>query len=239
MATQTAKPSLFHTARNTIRKTRRAYIGAHVMAFEFAQKRVSLRAGQAKAFGRYLVKKGEAVEADVTGAIDSAKDKVTDLLPRSATIVTVDVKPTRVAKKVKHADMSTEITTDAEAKTSSSGISSAAQVGTIIKDKYEAHVDAAAKYDADVNPIHIKKIVDHLGIALESRDGKYVACSDPAERETVAKSWLLKKLGVEADTDALDAKIAAICDVMKSDRMKPRVTFYYLLAKAEGKLGAL
>ena len=95
------------------------------------------------------------------------------------------------------------------------------------------------KYDADLNPLYIKKIVDHLGIALSSRDGKLVACSDPAERETVAKSWLAKKLGVEGDMDVLDAKVGDICHVMKADRMKPRVTFYYLLAKAEGKLEAL
>lgn len=237
MASAIKKSSFFDSAVSTARQTRRAYIGAHVMAFEFAQKRAALRLEQAKTFGAYLVTKGEAVETEVSDVIDLAKDKVGGLLPTSGMPKTIDVKPTKIVKKAKRADMSTDRTPKVKTKATTS--KTAAQSGKIIKDKYAPYVETTQKYDVDVNPVHIKKIVDHLGIALSSRDGKFVACSDASERETVAKSWLLKKLGVEGDADALDAKVGAVCETMKEDRMKSRVTFYYLLAKNEGKLGTI
>lgn len=232
MTSEIAKQTPLNAALNTVRRTRRAYIGAHVFAFEVAQKRAKLRLEQLKGFGGYLVAKGETVESDAANVLDAAKAKVAELMPNSDVPLTVDVKPTRVVKKAKRADMTTDIT-------SKTAPSKAAQAKAMSKDKYAAFVENAAKYDADVNALHIKKIVDHLGIALSSRDGKFVACSDATERETVAKSWLLKKLGVEADMAALDAKVGAVCEIMKSDRMKSRVTFYYLLAKNEGALGTL
>jgi len=45
----------------------------------------------------------------------------------------------------------------------------------------------------------VKKIVDHCGIALQSRDGLFVACSDETERNTVRDSWLIKKLGLTGE----------------------------------------
>jgi len=228
--------------------SRRAYIGAHVMAFEFAAKRATLRFEQAKTLGTLLVAKGEIIERDALDmaetATDTVKDKIADILPTTKT-KTVEVKPTRVAKKAKPASkvrmttIKTPRPTPSAKPSTAKTSKSAAQSGKILKDKYAPYEAAVLAYDADANLIHVKKIVDHLGVALNSRDGKFVACSDPAERETVAKSWLLKKLGVTGDMAALDAKVAAVCDTMKADRMKSRVTFYYLLAKNEGELGAL
>jgi len=40
-----------------------------------------------------------------------------------------------------------------------------------------------------------------------------------------------------ADAAAAMEKVKAVCETMKPTRMKNRVTFYYLLAKNEGKLG--
>ena len=240
MATASVKSNFLNSTLSTARRTRQAYIGAHVLAFEFAQKRTAQRVDQLKAFGAYLVAKGETVETSASDSFAEAREKVTGLLPKSDAPKTINVKPTRVAKKAKPVDLSTDITKKARAvKTDSKTQTTAAKSEKIVTDKYAAHVDSAAKYDAQVNPLHIKKIVDHLGIALASRDGKFVACSDASERETVAKSWLMKKLGVEGDAIALDAKVGAVCDMMKSSRMKPRVTFYYLLAKNEGQLGKL
>lgn len=242
-----ARTTFLNSTVNTARRTRRAYIGAHVLAFEFARKRAAHRMEQVKTIGTLLVAKGEIMEKDAADAFDTAKGKVAGLMPKKAhSGVTVDVKPTRVARKVKapkKVDLSTDRTKQVEASKKTASTSKpktqAAQVGEILEDKYMSYIEGVAKYDPDANSVVIKKIVDHLGIALTSRDGKFVACSDPAERETVAKSWLLNKLGVEADMDALDAKVAAVCEEMKADRMKSRVTFYYLLAKNEGKLGAL
>ena len=101
------------------------------------------------------------------------------------------------------------------------------------------YFETVKKYDADASEDIVKKIVNHLGIALNSKDASLVACSDETERNTVRDSWLKKKLELTGDDEALDAKVMAVCETMKDDRNKCRVTFYYLLAKAEDKLGAL
>ena len=92
------------------------------------------------------------------------------------------------------------------------------------------------EYDADVDPAIVTKIEKHLGASLKNRDAKYVACSDETELETIVKGFMKKKMGVE-DKEAAMEKVKAVCLTMKPTRMKNRVTFYYLLAKAEGKLG--
>lgn len=106
-------------------------------------------------------------------------------------------------------------------------------------DKYAAYYEKVAAYDPSADAGYIRAIVNHLGIALQSRDGQLVACSDAGERDTVRDSWLIKKLGVSGETETLDAKVRSVCDAMRADRMKDRVVFYYLLAKQEGKLAAL
>ncbi|MEP3654904.1 MAG: DUF2853 family protein [Litorimonas sp.] len=92
------------------------------------------------------------------------------------------------------------------------------------------------EYDADVDSAVVTKIEKHLGASLTNKDSKYVACSDETELETIVKGFMAKKMGIE-DKDAAMAKVKAVCETMKPTRMKNRVTFYYLLAKAEGKLG--
>ena len=94
-------------------------------------------------------------------------------------------------------------------------------------------------YDADADEDIIKKIVNHLGIALNSKDASLVACSDETERDTVRDSWLKKKLELTGDDADLDAKVMAVCETMKDDKNKSRVTFYYLLAKNEDMLASL
>lgn len=94
------------------------------------------------------------------------------------------------------------------------------------------------RYDADANPEIVQKIVKHLGIALQSKDASMVSCSDPSELDRVREKWCMKKLG-ETDAGAADAVIARVCETMKGDRQKSRVTFYYLVAREMGKLGDL
>lgn len=110
---------------------------------------------------------------------------------------------------------------------------------TDIPESYIAYVNDVQAYDATADVAIIRKIVNHCGIALRSRDGKFVACSDEAERQTVRENWLVKKLGVKGETAELDAKIMAVCETMQKDRMKNRVTFYYLIAKNEGLLASI
>jgi hypothetical protein len=54
----------------------------------------------------------------------------------------------------------------------------------------------------------------------------------------VRDSWCKKKLGLNDDA-AVDAAIQDICETMKGDKQKHRVTFYYLLAEKFGKVDML
>lgn len=79
-------------------------------------------------------------------------------------------------------------------------------------------------------------IVRYLGIALRSRDASMVACSDPKELARVRDGFCRKKLALSDSDDAVDSSIQAICEKMKADTTKSRVTFYYLLAEHYEKL---
>ncbi|MGB7288449.1 MAG: DUF2853 family protein [Salaquimonas sp.] len=94
------------------------------------------------------------------------------------------------------------------------------------------------RYDAGADAGAVEKIVKHLGIALRSKDASLVSCSDSSELDRVRESWCMKKLG-STDGGACDSIIATVCETMKGDRNKQRVTFYYLVAKHMGKLGSL
>ena len=91
---------------------------------------------------------------------------------------------------------------------------------------------------ADIDEAIVAKIVKHLGIALRSRDASLVSCSDPSELARVREKWCAKKLGSTDDAGS-DEIIAKVCEEMKGDRNKNRVTFYYLVAKYMGKLSDL
>ena len=102
------------------------------------------------------------------------------------------------------------------------------------KDESE-YLRVTREYDADVDAAVVTKIEKHLGASLSNRDSKYVACSDETELETIVKGFMVKKLEI-TDKDEAMTKVKAVCETMKPTRMKNRVTFYYLLAKNEGKL---
>ncbi|MGN6551294.1 MAG: DUF2853 family protein [Pararhizobium sp.] len=99
------------------------------------------------------------------------------------------------------------------------------------------HLADIKRYDPAPDADAVNKIVRHLGIALRSRDGSLVSCSDDAEIARVKEKWCRNKLGVDG-TAAEDA-IMTVCQAMSADRSKERVTFYYLVAKELGKLDSL
>jgi Protein of unknown function (DUF2853) len=97
-------------------------------------------------------------------------------------------------------------------------------------------VAGVKKYVPNADDSAINGIVRHCGIALQSRDSSFVACTDKSERDRVRDSFLKKKLAL-GDSDAeLDKAVAAVCERMKADRDKSRVAFYYLLAERYDKL---
>ena len=71
-------------------------------------------------------------------------------------------------------------------------------------------------------------------LVLTHADSRFVACSDPAECETVRENFLKKKLGLSGGD--LDGAIKSVCQTMKSEHNKSRLTFYYLLAEHFDKL---
>lgn len=95
------------------------------------------------------------------------------------------------------------------------------------------------RYTESANDAAIDTIVKHLGIALKSKDASVVSCSSKDELARVRDSWLKKKLGMTDDDATLDKLVKDVCEQMKADKQKKRVTFYYLLAEKSGKLGAL
>ena len=99
------------------------------------------------------------------------------------------------------------------------------------------YIEDVKRYDGAADDAIVGKIVKHLGIALRSRDSSLVSCSDPKELARVVEKWCGKKLGVTGD--AADQVVEKVCEEMKGDRNKSRVTFYYLVAKHLGKLGDL
>jgi hypothetical protein len=98
---------------------------------------------------------------------------------------------------------------------------------------YDANVK---QYAAAFNEAAVAGIVRHCGIALQSKDASLVSCSDPSELERVREKFLKKKLARTEDDATLDKACQAICQKMKDERNKSRVTFYYLLAEHFGQL---
>ncbi len=103
----------------------------------------------------------------------------------------------------------------------------------------EKYIPEIEKYTGPVNGEAVAGIVRHLGIALRNRNSSYVASTDPEELKRVRESWLKKKLKLSASDAELDGAIQAVVQKMKADRMKERVTVYYLLAEHFNKLGDL
>lgn len=107
---------------------------------------------------------------------------------------------------------------------------------TFMADNSSYHADIA-KYVSSVDPAIVDSIVKYCGIALRSKDASLVSCTDPEELGRVRDGFASKKLGLSGD--AADKAMAAVCDKMKGDRTKSRVTFYYLLAEETGTTDAL
>jgi hypothetical protein len=108
----------------------------------------------------------------------------------------------------------------------------------------EPNVPKAVDYIEDVRRYHrgaaldrVQKIVLYCGIALRSRDASIVSCTDEAERQRVRDGFCAKKLGM--GPESAEEAINTVCQTMKGDRHKRRVTFYYLLAKNAGLIEML
>ena len=100
-----------------------------------------------------------------------------------------------------------------------------------MSDKLKKCCDDVTKYNS-ANPELVAAMMKTYRLVLSKADTRMVACSDPAELETVKKNFLIKKLGLKKSDEELDALIADACEKMKATRQKNRLTFYYLLVEA-------
>ena len=77
-------------------------------------------------------------------------------------------------------------------------------------------------------------IVKYLGIAAMGGDASLVSCEQKSELKTVKENFLMKKLGLKAGAK-LDAAITKTCEYLgKSNPVKRRAAFYFLLCKEFG-----
>jgi len=100
-----------------------------------------------------------------------------------------------------------------------------------------ALLDDVKRYAPSPDEAAIVGIVKYLGIALRSRDASLVSCSDDNELARIRDGFCMKKLGLSKE--AAEAAVKAVCEMMKDERIKPRITFYYLLARETGTLNKL
>lgn len=98
---------------------------------------------------------------------------------------------------------------------------------------FEKYYTNVKKYDANAKRQTVENIVKYCGVALQSRDSSLVACSDETELKTVANGFVTKKLGKDSGQMEL---VKEVCQEMKGERFKNRVTFYYLAAKKARKM---
>lgn len=100
----------------------------------------------------------------------------------------------------------------------------------------EDHKKTATKYAGSVNRAALDGMAKNYALVLRNRDSAYVACGDDAEKATVRKNFLQKKLGLKNSEADLNAAVDAVCETMNADRFKSRLAMYYLLAEKYGKL---
>ena len=184
----------------------------------------------------------KAVKLVVAGATAGAT-KIVEGAKGSVTIS--DAKPARVKKEAAEKPKAKKAAAPKKEAAPKKAAAKPAAKKEAKSDGYDKHLpyfeNIKEKYDAKADEAVVMTITKYLGASLNDKDSKYVACGDETERNTVRDSFLKKKLGLKDDNEVLDAKVVAVCDEMKAakQRMKDRVTFYYLLAKNEGKLGDL
>jgi len=100
---------------------------------------------------------------------------------------------------------------------------------------YEKGLENIKKYDSSPNDALVQKLAKTYALVMRNRDSSSVACSDADEKATVRENFLKKKLGLTMDDKTLDAAIDEVCQTMSADRLKSRLTMYYLLTKKFGK----
>lgn len=98
------------------------------------------------------------------------------------------------------------------------------------------HLEQIKKYDANPDEDAVKRLENRLSLTLQNRDAAEVAVSDQKELQRVEK-WAEEKLGANVEQSKRAVKKTA--ELLKTEHMKNRVTFYYFVAKELGLLGKI
>jgi len=161
----------------------------------------------------------------------STKKSTIKTTPSSKTDITKKDSSTKTVEKTKKPKVKNNKTTIKQSekgiipktKSAPRGAQKAAKIALYIKD--------IQKHYGEVDEDFVAIIVKNLGPSIYKKDAELVSCSDPKELDTVRKSFLKKKLGIDASKGVLDAAIQDVCSELKGVRRKYRATFYYALAK--------
>lgn len=98
-------------------------------------------------------------------------------------------------------------------------------------DQMEVYLAEVKKHGFKLKKDYLAAVAKSCGPSIYKANSAKVACSKKEERDTVKKSFLIKKLGLK-DGPKLDAAIIETCKEMgSSNRNKYRPIFYALLAK--------
>ena len=103
--------------------------------------------------------------------------------------------------------------------------------------------DLIAKYAADIKEKLgqtpdmdlLTKVTIGCGPSIYNADSETVAASDKEELERVKTNFLIKKLGLAAGPNLMEAINKVIADYGTANRNKYRPVVYYLLTKHFGK----
>lgn len=100
----------------------------------------------------------------------------------------------------------------------------------------QEHKASVLKFVSNVNTAALDGMAKNYALVLSNKDAQYVAATDESERATVRENFLKKKLGLTDSNEALDAAVVEVGQIMKEERLKSRLAFYYLLAEKFNKL---
>ena len=175
----------------------------------------------------------------VSKKVTSKKDEVKKAESKKSTPVKkVTAKKTETSKTTakkmdpkKSSSKSTTTKDKSDKKTTSIKKTTAAPRGVKKAEKIALYTKDIKKHYGEVDEAFVAIIVKNLGPSVYKADAEMVTCSDPKELNRVRKSFLVKKLGIDASKGVLDAAIQDVCTELKGVRKKYRATFYYALAK--------
>ena len=81
--------------------------------------------------------------------------------------------------------------------------------------------------DATYQDGWLQREAERLGPNIYDADASLVSCSDQAELDRVAKAFLKRFEGIDADK--VDQAITSVCALMSGVKRKYRAVFYYLV----------